>query len=263
LKPPETWQAHDYYLRAAAIFGSFMASWKVQELYDVRRFLEHSLSIDASYSRAHAMLSLTYTIAWAQPLDGDNLVAATLDRAYDLARNGVQLDPNLPQGHAAFGWVLNYKCQHDASIAEFEKAIALNPNYTDWRFAAALLYAGQPESAVEMFRTHMRADPFYQPLTLAWLGATHYVLKQYLEALPPLRECVSRAPNMRTGHMALAATYAQLGKLEEAQAEAAEVLRIEPNFTVDRSYRRVSVYKRPQDAEHFFDGFRKAGLPEK
>jgi adenylate cyclase len=89
------------------------------------------------------------------------------------------------------------------------------------------------------------------------------MLKQYSEALPLLRECVSRAPNLRGGHTWLAAIYAQLGKLQEARAEAAEVLRIEPKWTIEGTQARLCGFKRPEDAEHFFDGLRKAGLPER
>src|SRR5947208_1580042 len=74
----------------------------------------------------------------------------------------------------------------------------------------------------------------YPSLAPSWLGFAHYMLKEYSEALPPLRECVSRAPNLRNGHVWLAATYAQLGQLEEARAEAVQVLRIEPNLRLKR-----------------------------
>jgi adenylate cyclase len=123
--------------------------------------------------------------------------------------------------------------------------------------------AGDPVRAIEAAERHMRFDPFYVPLAPYWLGAAHYMLKQYSEALPLLRECVSRAPNLRAGHTWLAAIYAQLGKLEEARAEAAEVLRIEPKYTIEGTQARLSRFKRPEDAEHYFDGLRKAGLPEK
>ena len=89
------------------------------------------------------------------------------------------------------------------------------------------------------------------------------MLKQYSEALPLLRECVSRAPNLRGGHTWLAAIYAQLGNIEQARAEAAEVLRIEPKWTIGTQATRMSPFKRTQDAELYFDGLRKAGLPEK
>ena len=76
---------------------------------------------------------------------------------------------------------------------------------------------------------------------------------------------VTLSPGPRTlrfGHFWLAATYAQLGQLEEARAEAAEVLRLQPNYTIAGTTRRVVGFKDPKDDKHFFDGLRKAGLPE-
>jgi adenylate cyclase len=86
--------------------------------------------------------------------------------------------------------------------------------------------------------------------------------RRYAEAVPPLREGASRSPNIRIIPLWLAACYAQLGQLAEARVEAAEVLRIEPGFTIEK-WRCTEVYKSPEDAEHLFDGLRKAGLPEK
>ena len=68
---------------------------------------------------------------------------------------------------------------------------------------------------------------------------------------------------MREGHVWLAANLAQLGRLDEARAEAAEVLRTDPKFTIDGTSRRLFLYKRSEDAEHIFDGLRRAGLPER
>jgi adenylate cyclase len=95
------------------------------------------------------------------------------------------------------------------------------------------------------------------------LGIARYYLKEYSEALPPLREFASRAPNVSQGHVWLAANLAQLGRLAEAHAEAAEALRIDPKFTIAGTARRLALNKRPEDTEHLFDGLRKAGLPEK
>jgi adenylate cyclase len=196
-------------------------------------------------------------------LDNDYLNPAALDRAYWLATKAVQLDPNLPQAHASLGHVLRAKHQYDSAIATFERATALNPNYTDWRYAAPLIFSGDFLRAIAVLDAHIRIDPFYPPYTIVLLGLTYYMLKRYAEALPPLRECISRAPNMRAAHVFLAATYAQLGQLEEARSEAAEVLRIEPTYTIDGTERRLFSFKFPKDAEHYFDGLRKAGLPER
>jgi hypothetical protein len=69
--------------------------------------------------------------------------------------------------------VLTLEGQHEQSIAEFEKASALNPNSTDWRFGLALQRAGEPARATQVIETHMRYDPFYLPLVAGHLGLVH------------------------------------------------------------------------------------------
>jgi Flp pilus assembly protein TadD len=94
------------------------------------------------------------------------------------------------------------------------------------------------------------------------LGLAFFTLRQYSQALPLLRETVSRAPKLRAAHTWLAATLGQLGQLDEARAAAAEVLRITPDWTINGIARRLAVFKNSHDAEHYFEGLRKAGLPE-
>jgi adenylate cyclase len=179
-----------------------------------------------------------------------------------LARRAIQLDPKLPEAHAILALVLRWKRQHEASLIEIERAIALNPNYMDWQFGAALILAGHSRRAVEVLGAQMRLDPFYPPVASAMLGSAHYMLKEYAQALPALRDCVSRAPDLRAGHVGLAVTYAQLGQMENARAAVAEVLRVQPDYTISGTARRLVAFKDPEDDKHFLDGLRKAGLPE-
>jgi adenylate cyclase len=261
-KAPASWRAYDYYMRGADVLASYWSSVKVQELYEARRLLEHAITIDPAYARAYATLSTTFMIAWINPLDGDHLNPTALDRAHQLAGKAVQRDPNLPQAYASLCPVLATKRQHDAAIVAFEKATTLNPNYSDWRFAFALVLAGQPARAIQVLQALMRLDPFYGPLAPHWLGRAYYMLKQYPQALASLRECLVRAPNYRSVHLWLAATHVQLGQLEEAATEAAEVLRLDPRFTINGSARLMLTYRYEHDAEAVFDALRRAGLPE-
>ena len=148
----------------------------------------------------------------------------------------------------------------DASIAAFKRAIALN--HVDWRFGYVLVLAGQSRRAIDVLDAYVRLDPLYAPFASGFLGFAHYMLKQYAQALVLLRDCASRSPKLRSGHLWLAATYARLGHLKEAQAAVAEVLRLVPNFTIGGTARSITAFKNPEDEQHFFDGLRKAGLPE-
>jgi adenylate cyclase len=262
LKPPAMWQAYDYYLRGTAAFLIRNIRKGVTEsLYDARRLLEQSLAIDPDYARAYAMLSWTLARAYCEPFDGDYMSPAALDRAHNLAETAVQLDAHLPQARAQLGWVLLWKRRHDAAIAEFERAFALNPNFIDNRFGEVLTYAGAPAKAIEVLQANNRLDPFQPPGRLGFMGHAYYMLRRYDDAVLSLREFSARVPNSLILHIFLASAYAQAGQLAEARAEAAEVLRIDCGFTIARN-KCLAVYKAPKDAEHRFDGLRKAGLPE-
>ncbi len=260
--PPNSWQAYDYYLQAAQSQASFSSSSRAEDLDEAGRLLQQSLSVDAHYARSYALLSRTRAVAWMTPSHRDFLNSAALDLAHQFARKAVQFDPNLPEGRAALGFVLAWKGQHEASLREIERAFALNPNYVEWYLGLALVVAGRSQRAVDVIEASMRLDPFYSPVASGALGLAHYMLKQYERALPVLRDCVSRAPNLRAGHSWLAATYAQMGRMDEARAEAADAMLIQPDYTITGAARRIMGFKSAEDAEHFFDGLRKAGLPE-
>jgi adenylate cyclase len=262
LKPPAAWEAYEYYLRGAEAFFLHVNGRTKASLYDARRLLDQCLAIDPDYARAYAMLSSSHVYAWFEPFDCDYLSPATLDRAVELAETAVRLDAGLPQAHAQLGHVLVFKRQHDAAIAEFQRAFALNPNFIDYRFAWVLLYAGEPARAIEVLQANIRLDPF-QPLifSLGAMGMANYMLRRHGEAVRLFRECASRLPNLQMSHLWLATAYAQSEQLEEARVEAAEVLRINPAFTIE-SLKPFFVYKDPKDTEHRIDGYRKVGLPE-
>ena len=127
--------------------------------------------------------------------------------------------------------------------------------------AAALIFAGEPATALQVLEASIRLDPFPRPQAFGHMGLANYLLKRYREAVRLFGELVSRLPNLQLPHLWLAAAYAQLGQLEEARAEAAEVLRINPGFTIE-GWKRLLVFKDPNDVDHHVDGLRKAGLPE-
>jgi adenylate cyclase len=262
LKPPVAWEAYECYLRGAEALILHQNRRTKASLYEARRLLEQSLAIDAGYARAAAVLSWTHLNAYLEPFDGDHLSPAALDRALEWAEAAVHLDPRLPNARAQLGYVLLFKRQHDAAMAEFERANALNPNFIDYRYARALLYTGAPERAIEVLQANTRLDPF-QPLMYAtsWMGQANYMLGNYADAVRLLREFTARRPNIQLPYLWLAAAHARLGQHDEAREDAAEVLRINSGFTID-GWKRLAVFKDPQDVDHLIDGLRKAGLPE-
>jgi adenylate cyclase len=66
-------------------------------------------------------------------------------------------------------------------------------------------------------------------------------------------------PNHAAAHRQLAACYAEVGRLEEARAEVAEVLRLNPNYSLEW-VRQNMPYKDPAMMERHLAALRKAGL---
>jgi adenylate cyclase len=262
LKPPATWQAYDHYMRAGAAWLSFQSSWQPEYLFETRRRLADSLAIDPNYARCYAMLASTHRVAWLNPLNDEYLSPAAHDLAIKLARKAIELDPNLPEAYAELGYNLTRKRDFDAATAAAERAIALNPNFADYRLAHVFSSVGEPARAIAIAKIQMRLDPFHPHFSPLMAGIAYYFLKDYQEARNWLSKATGRAPNHQYGHVFLAATYAQLGRLEDAHAESARVLQLNPAYSISGTQKLVSCLKRAEDTEHLADGLRKAGLPE-
>ena len=93
---------------------------------------------------------------------------------------------------------------------------------------------------------------------LGWCG-NYRLMGRYEEALTALKQALTFNPNNLAAHVLLAVIYSELGQQEEARAEAAEVLRISPNFSLEGLRQRL-FYKDPAEEEHVLAGLRKAGL---
>ena len=96
-KPPATWQAYDYYRRAADAYAEFHRPIEVASIYKARALIGQCLTIDPDFARAYVLLSQTQLSTWAIPLDDDFGNPAVLDAAYRAAERQSSLI-QLPAG---------------------------------------------------------------------------------------------------------------------------------------------------------------------
>ncbi len=94
------------------------------------------------------------------------------------------------------------------------------------------------------------------------MGHAHYLLGHNDEAIALMKRAVTRAPDFLPGHRHLAVLYQESGRQEEARAEVAAVLRLFPGASIEDSRQRCLYVREPALLERFFDGLRKAGMPE-
>jgi adenylate cyclase len=184
----------------------------------------------------------------------------TLEKALGYGQKAVALDDSLANVHELLGDVYANMGQLDRGVAEHAKARALNPNDAGIKSESAyvLVFAGQVDEAIELETDAMRLDPFHPDWFLWNAGIIYYTARQYDAAIDAIER--GREPDADT-LLYLAASYAQLGRLPEAQATVKRVLALDPNATVAK-WGAQQPYKNPADLEHYKDGLRKAGLPQ-
>jgi len=115
------------------------------------------------------------------------------------------------------------------------------------------------EEALRVVEQALHRTPRVADEHLSSVGAAYYLAGRTEEAIAPLQRYLTRYPNDLGAHLTLAAVYSELGKEAEARAEAAEVLRINPQFSLEVHKQRVPL-KDPAALERHLAALRKAGL---
>jgi adenylate cyclase len=252
--PTENLTAYDAFLRGMEYGRRFTKEHNAQ----ARQMFEKAAELDPNYASAYAGQGLTYLfdfiLQWDQSLQ-------TLGRAFTLAQKAVALDNSLGLAHSVLGWVYLWQKQHEQALAEAERAVALNPNSSESHFVLGeiLNLSGRPEEAIRSIEHAVRLNPRTSGDLLDNLGSAYNAAGRYEEALAVLKKALSYNPNLFITHIHLAVVYMRLGRDEEARTEAAEVLRLNPKFSLEAWRQNVPV-KDPARLEGVLTALRKAGL---
>lgn len=181
-----------------------------------------------------------------------------------LAQEELAADPSLPLAYTLLGALhLFPKREYEKAIELGEKAVAMDPNDANAKalLAGSLVFAGRSQEAIVLFNKAMRLMPYYPPCYARALGLAYHLTGENEKAVEVLKSSVEWTPDNLFPHVRLAAVYAEMDRMEEAHAAAAEVLRINPKFTVS-NWAMVQLFKDPAVKEHRAELMRKAGLPE-
>src|SRR5262249_50729370 len=159
-------------------------------------------------------------------------------------------DNTLPEAHRTLGFILILNKQHELGVAELEKAVTLNPNFS-WAYAMLALglnYLERPDEAIDVAKKAIRLDPKCEAWVANPLGVSYYWARRYNEAVVAYQDAISRNPKYLPSRLGLAATYAEMGREKEARAEAAEALRINPAWNLAR-WRVMTPIKKQADMD--------------
>jgi adenylate cyclase len=247
-------KAYEFWLRAREAFSRTTRE-AVEESKTLHR---QAIEEDPRFATAHAGLALVGISEYASGWTPD----PAQDECERWARRALELDPQEPVSHMALGNVLLWRRQHDAALAEFRQMTAIDPNFAQGHMATGLglTYAGQPAEALEAFAFAMRLDPHFPAIVFHFVAQAHFALGHYEVAAELLKERIVRNPATDSSRVLLASAYGHLGRVDEARAAWAEMLTINPDFSLAQR-QSVLPYKDAREFQRIVEGLAKAGLP--
>jgi len=209
-------------------------------------------------ARLDPHLALAYLGQWISQQTAN---PQTLAQAVVAAQRVLTLNPASPPGHVVLGSVYLWQKQYEPAMAEMEQAITVAPDVAGGYacLAETLSRVGRAGEARAMVEEALRRKPLLPDGHLGCIGTAYYLAGKTEEAIAPLKQYLSGYPNMPDVHLTLAAVYSELGKEPEARAEVAEVLRLNPQFSLAVHKQRMPI-KDPAVLERHLAALRKAGL---
>jgi adenylate cyclase len=194
--------------------------------------------------------------------DWNNPGADHLEQAHELARKGCATDEFDPLSRQALGVTLMWMRRLDEAEQALRRAIELDPNLSQARggLGNVLDFGGRHEDAIRQFEQALRLDPEFD-LWIHALGRAQFALERYDQAEASFKRRLIRMPRSDVTRAYLASLYGHTGRHEEARQLWAELMAINPKFSVDH-LRRVMPFKTPATLDRLAEGFRKAGIAQ-
>ena len=255
-KPPDSMDAWDLVMRALSHF------WRVtrQDNVIAQALLEKAIAIDPGYGQASGVLAASHMfcahMGWAD-------MASVASIAEKAALAAIRADGEDPWAHLALGSVHLYSRRFDDSLAEFELALRLNPNFSfaQGYYGLTLSYCGRWQDAALAASRALRLSP-RDPLLAIYNGIAAYaqfVGRNYDEAMRLARQAVRERADFVGAHRVLTSAAGMAGQTEVAAASLRELRRAQPNISLAWIAKEMPIELEPE-REHYLEGFRRAGL---
>ena len=248
----------DSYLKLLEGSG-YLQSFNIESNILARRMAEEAIALSPESPVGYFLLASTHMMDYW--LGSTKSPQESIEKAIELAQKSLALDDTLARPHGLLSHLYSTKREHEKAIAEGERAVALDPGGADvhaW-YAMSLTYACKPEEAIALFQKAIRLNPFGPTWYFLQFGNALRMTGRFNEALWAFKKALQVSPDNIMAHTALAATYSMMGRKNEARAEAEEVLRLNPKFSLDY-FAKISVYKEQSVIDNIIDALRKAGL---
>jgi len=208
-------EAYELYLK-----GRFF--WNKRTGADLLKSIDYfkqAVEKDQKYALAYAGLADAYVLL---PPYGAASPSESFPQAEAAARKALELDDTLAEAHTSLGQVLLfYDLNFAGSTREFERAIALDPNYATahhWYGSGPPLALGQFDRAITEGKRAVELDPL-SLICNADLSWTYFFARRYNEAEAQVRKTLEMDSRFYVAHYYLGEVLQFKGQLTEAIAE--------------------------------------------
>jgi tetratricopeptide (TPR) repeat protein len=255
-KAPDSMDAWDLVMRGLSHY------WRVtrQDNVVAQALLEKAIKIDPTYGQALGVLAASHSFGAHM---GWETMAQAMPIAERAALSAIHADSEDPWAHLALACVHLFNRRFDDSLAEFELALRLNPNFSLARgyYGVALAYCGRWEEGDRHARHALRLSP-RDPFAATYCGVVSYcqfVGRNYEEAMRFARQSVRLRSDFVGGHRVLTAAAAS-GGFDEIAAEALkELKRVQPEISLEWIAKEMP-FRHEAERQAYVEGFRLAGL---
>jgi adenylate cyclase len=232
-RPTDNLEAYDDYLRGIEYHFRFSKDDDEKAV----RWCQKALELDPRFGEAYALAGWSYWLKiWNQWSTNPQ---ADMARSIEMVHKALAVDDSNATALALLSYVDWLQDHYDQGVVDAKRAVAINPNSASGYQALsdALANAVEPEGALHAAEKAMRLDPAHQDAYGYSAGAAYNEMGRHQEAVIVLKRNVAAYPNNLVGHLFLLSAYAELGRDQDARAEAAEVRRISPGFTLASMHR--------------------------
>jgi tetratricopeptide (TPR) repeat protein len=236
--------------------------WRVtrQDNVVAQALLEKAISIDPNYGQALGVLATSHTFCAHM---GWEDVAKTAPIAERAALAAIRSDTEDPWAHHALACVYLFARRFDDSLAEFDLALRLNPNFSlaQGYYGLALSYCGRWQEAYEAAGRALRLSP-RDPFSAVYYGIAAYsqfIGRNYDEAMRLAREAIRERGDFVGGHRVLTAATGMVGQIDAAELALRALRRAQPNISLGWIADHMPI-KSHAEREHYLEAFRRAGL---
>ena len=226
-----------------------------------RQKVKEALALDPNY--IGAMVMLAWTILTDVPFGMSNSIENSIERAFELAQHALKIGGESANTYFLIGHIHRMKGQFKMAVTELEKAHAFCLNCADISagLGMALNDAGRPEEAMQILESALRLNPIPPSWYYYQIGNSYRMTEKYEKALREYKKAIQVQSDNFLAHLGLAVAYVYLGREKQARATAAEVLRINPKFSVEL-YAKSIPASNEAAWQREMDALRKAGLPD-